>query len=358
MNPSKLPGLCSLFSYAFVGFTIELDNEAELRIQHWTTRSGGRVEGTWLCSAAMYWNCMRYVDAEGITLGELKRLARTDTNLQGMVRWRYVTIEPKCEKADRERMIRATVSGLQAREVWTPLFGEVEERWAARFGQPLVAEIRERLTYLGSRFEYDLPDSMPILHYGFQTVLAGLEKKHGSSRCARSLDTLFKWPLIALALRFEHNFPISLPLYANALRLVPPQGIPVSELPKAAGVSKEGIAMATGFIERHGYGQVVTDPGGRLKIVTLTAKGKEVKEDARSRLAKIEGGWRERFGEDTIDGLKTALYRITGDGAAATSPLFEGLKPNPTNWRANIRPPFCLPNYPLVLHRGGYPDGS
>ena len=38
--------------------------------------------------------------------------------------------------------------------------------------------------------------------------------------------------------------------------------------------------------------------------------------------------------------------------------LFQGLEPYPDNWRASVRRPVTLPYYPMVLHRGGYPDGS
>ena len=39
-------------------------------------------------------------------------------------------------------------------------------------------------------------------------------------------------------------------------------------------------------------------------------------------------------------------------------PLFQALEPYPDNWRAAVCPPGTLPYYPMVLHRGGYPDGS
>ena len=44
------------------------------------------------------------------------------------------------------------------------------------------------------------------------------------------------------------------------------------------------------------------------------------------------------------------------DGEPA--PLFGGLEPYPGNWRAAVSPAVILPHYPMVLHRGGYPDGS
>jgi hypothetical protein len=38
--------------------------------------------------------------------------------------------------------------------------------------------------------------------------------------------------------------------------------------------------------------------------------------------------------------------------------VFRGLEPYPDNRQARVRPPTTLPHYPMVLHRGGYPDGS
>jgi hypothetical protein len=34
------------------------------------------------------------------------------------------------------------------------------------------------------------------------------------------------------------------------------------------------------------------------------------------------------------------------------------MQPYPDGWRASVRAPATLPQYPMVLHRGGYPDGS
>ena len=35
-----------------------------------------------------------------------------------------------------------------------------------------------------------------------------------------------------------------------------------------------------------------------------------------------------------------------------------GLQPYPDGWRAKVRAPETLPHHPMVLHRGGFPDGS
>ena len=51
----------------------------------------------------------------------------------------------------------------------------------------------------------------------------------------------------------------------------------------------------------------------------------------------------------------SALEHLTsGPG----SRLSEGLEPPPGGWRAAGRAKATLPQYPMVLHRGGFPDGS
>jgi hypothetical protein len=46
-----------------------------------------------------------------------------------------------------------------------------------------------------------------------------------------------------------------------------------------------------------------------------------------------------------------ALEELSGE-------LPRGLKPYPDGWRASLPPPQGLPHYPMILHRGGFPDGS
>ncbi|MGB7741631.1 MAG: hypothetical protein WBL41_02645 [Terracidiphilus sp.] len=57
-----------------------------------------------------------------------------------------------------------------------------------------------------------------------------------------------------------------------------------------------------------------------------------------------------------------APHRTTNRGATpgsvGASPLLQGLHPYPDNWRASLPMPEVLPHFPMVLHRGGFPDGS
>jgi len=52
------------------------------------------------------------------------------------------------------------------------------------------------------------------------------------------------------------------------------------------------------------------------------------------------------------------MHRTTNHGAIAGSNLLGGLQPYPDGWRASVASREVLPHYPMVLHRGGFPDGS
>ena len=60
---------------------------------HRTTRHGsaGSLHAPWLVSLVMWSNCIRFVDENGLPVGELERRTRTTTNLAGMQRWGYIT---------------------------------------------------------------------------------------------------------------------------------------------------------------------------------------------------------------------------------------------------------------------------
>src|SRR5215471_10144775 len=173
-DPRDAPPLTALLSFAIVAFTIELDNEFERCMPHRTTDHGPSrpgQPGPWLVSLAMWSTCMSFVGDEGVTVDELERLARTPTNLAGMERWGYVTVEPATASAGRrsgqaDAVVRPTRAGRRAREVWEPLPGAIEERWRGRFGGDAVDAFGRSLAALDCGRELALPDCLPILHYG------------------------------------------------------------------------------------------------------------------------------------------------------------------------------------------------
>jgi hypothetical protein len=141
MDYGSLP-LSTLLSQVLVAFTIEFDNEFERRMPHRTTNHGGTPYAPWLVSLAMWSNCMQFIGEDGVRVGELEELARTATNLNGMLRWGYILVAPDSRSG---RLVRATPAGRKAQEIWWPLFGEIETRWETRFGEDKIEQLREAL---------------------------------------------------------------------------------------------------------------------------------------------------------------------------------------------------------------------
>jgi DNA-binding MarR family transcriptional regulator len=368
----RLP-LSALLSQTLVAFTIEFDNEAEHRMPHSTTDYGsnygagaaGTLHAPWLASMVMWWNCMRFVNDDGVTVRELARLARTATNLDGMRRWGYIRIEPdtagaRSKKPRPDAVLRPTAGGRRVQEVWRQLFHVIETRWEKRFGKREVDRLRDALRALVVQFDQALPDCMPILHYGMVT-----QKPDAALRATANdaetlpLVALLARALVAFALEFEGTSEVSLAICANVLRVIGDAGARVRDLPRLGGVSKEAIAMALGVLTKRGYAAVMPESAGsKVKAVVLTGKGQLARKIYGELLTAIEGRWSSRFGEDTVQALREALESLGAGAPAASSRLFLGLKPYADNWRTAVKKPEVLPHYPMVLHRGGYPDGS
>jgi DNA-binding MarR family transcriptional regulator len=364
--------LSALLSQALVAFTIEFDNEFERQMPHRTTNHGstaGPRQGPWLVSLVMWWNCMRFVGEEGLPVAELETLARTKTNLNGMQRWGYIVVEP--DPADRRPkpprsswVIRATPKGRKAQEVWQPLFGAIETRWQERFGKEHIDQLRESLWAPISQFDVELPDCLPILGHGLFS--RGPDHKGrapaggaGGIGSRLPLPALLSRALLAFAIEFERESELSLAIAANVVRVLDEKGVRLRDLPLLSGVSKEAISMAMGILQKKRA--VVTEQeesGSRAKVARLTPKGREAHDAYRQLAGIIEERWQARFGKGAVRALRESLERLAGEPTARRSPWFRGLEPYPDGWRASVRQPGTLPHYPMVLHRGGFPDGS
>jgi DNA-binding MarR family transcriptional regulator len=388
VNPTAdVPPLPTLLSQLLIAFTIEFDNEFEHRMPHRTTSFGAgakRAFGPWLGSMVLWANAMRLVPDKGITVAELQSQARTESlQLAGLERWGYISVTPnpadtRPKPPQRDRLVRPTAAGRLAQEVWRPLDGVIEERWQERFGNEKIEALRKSLSVVLSRIDLALPKYLPILGYGlFSHILVdeiSPSNMHSEPTLARmNLSALLAKVLLAFTIEFEFDWKISLPISANILRILNPEGTRPADLPRLSGISKEGVAFAAGWLERSDYAELEPDPKtGNGKLIRLTAKGEEAQLAYRQRLEIVDKRWRERFGEPAVAVLRESLLtlihqrsRENGEQAA----LAEGLMQYPDGWRA--RKPYeartlafindpagALPHFPMVLHRGGYPDGS
>lgn len=105
------------------------------------------------------------------------------------------------------------------------------------------------------------------------------------------------------------------------------------------------------------------------KLVALTPKGLGAKGEALRLHAKVEEAWSDAFGAEEVRRLRATLHAVLEQRDGDRARLALGLRPNPEGWRASARyarqtaavlddPLGRLPHYPMVLPRGGWPDGS
>jgi methyltransferase (TIGR00027 family) len=367
--------LSALLSAALVAFTIEADNEAEHRFPHRTTNDGpspgAAATAPWLTSLLMWANCLRHLPDEGITVAELRRRARTGTNLDGMRRWRWVSYAPDPGRGKRPgpgAMVIPTAAGRRARGVWAAATEQTEARWRDRFGAAAIDDLRAALAGVVDRLDPGLPDCLPILGYPLRSIFepeAPTDSQatpdphetpdhHDASELP--LWALLSRALLAFALEYERAPGPPLTLSANVLRVIGPDGVRTRDLPALAGISREAVAMAVGRLAESGLATEGPDPGGgRFKFTRLTAAGTAARAAYAERTAAVEAGWRARFGPGRVAALRAALEPLA---AADPPPLLAGLEPYPDNWRARVKPTLVLPHYPMTLHRGGFPDGA
>lgn len=349
--------LSTPLSQLLIAFTIEFDNELDHRLTE--AHLGHRLP----ISMVMWSTFLRFV-GDGITVGELPAAtgipkSRTLSTLGGLERWRYVVVGPDSEsKRDgwgsaralrHDWLVRPTQVGAKTQEIAPPLFGEIERRWEKRFGAGEVTELREALGTVVDGLDVELPECLPIVGSA-NGMRAEIEHRERGATPTR-LSALVSHALLAYTLDFERTSELSLPLSANFVRILGDDGLDVREIPAIAGVSPEATSMALKFLAKTGS---VTIDG---KLARLTQNGLEAQTAAPGLHAGVEAAWKTRR-------LRKALTSVLSHPKLA-----EGLHPYPEGWRARKKyveqtnaviadPIGRLPHYPMVLHRGGWPDGN
>jgi len=360
--------LATLLSQALVAYTIEFDNEFERQSPHRTASRGpAGGGGPWLVSMVMWFNCLRLVGETPITVNEMVRRARTRTNVAGMQRWRYIDVEAipdskRAEPPDDELLVSTTRKGHLAQQILRPLARDVEVQWEVRYGSDLLNALRGALSSLVRQIDLELPDCLPILHFGLWS--AGPTRPEFSHRVdgpddveSLALPSLLSRALLMLTIDFETRSKVSLAIYADLLRVLREQPTPVRDLPRLSGVSKEAISMAIGFAVKRGLAVLEPNADGRAgKAARLTPKGVASQDAHRRLLRNVEQQYLSRYGADVAGALRESLEALGEDSRG--SRLLAGIPPFPEGWRASVRKAETLPHFPMVLHRGGYPDGS
>jgi hypothetical protein len=361
-------------SHVLLAFTIEADNQIE---------QGLRDTGARPVSLVMWSNVMRYVTDDGVTVGEValegcqphKPVASL---VGGLERWRYLAVDHDPHKGVVARragfgsargvnphtVLRPTTAGAVAKELWARLAGEVEDRWVQRFGSSEVEELRNALAGIHDQLGAAMPRYLPVLSASGLFAAPVVDLRDNDGRSERELPALMSRVLLAFTMDYENGAAISLPIAGNVLRALGSEPTPIRSLPLATGLTKEAVSTSITWLHREGYASVAPDPSGRGKVVALTAAGSTAQHFHPRRLTEVETAWNEQFGADTVATLKTGLAQILGN-----SSLPAGLVTPRDGWRGEGRykartaafidhPTTALPQSPVVLHRGGWPDGS
>lgn len=364
MKSDAVP-LSALLSHALVAYTIEFDNEFEHRMPHRTQHlgvsAGAPADAPWLTSLAMWEACVRHVPDGGITVADLRRAARAGTNIDGMRRWGYVTLtSPSGQVADRagrafehpkvtgRTVVRRTDWGRRAHAIWSELDQEIEARWRSRLGADTVAALSDAVAAVAGRLDPSLPDCLPILGPGmFTRPFPG-----AATALPSALRALLSRVLVGFAVEYEDGSRVSLAISANVLRVASAEGVRPRDVPGRSGISKEAVAVALSWLTSAGLAVTESDPAAsRGKIVRLTPEGVAARDRYLARVAAVEATWREKFGPAPVTTLREKLEGISDR-------LAGGLAPRPDGWRMREPALSVLPDYPMVSHRGGYPDGA
>ena len=364
--------LSTLLSQVLVAHTIELDNEFERRF----AEAGG---GARVASLVMWSNLLRFV-GDGTSVGEL--VAATGLQppqvlsaLGGVERWRYVVVSPPgAGKEPRDGygsaralkddfVVRFSEAGERAAAIWPELPDRVADRWRARFGDARIAELEAALRDVVGPVADELPAYVPILVSSNGLALELPLRQRGGFQGETALVVLLARAAMRYGLDFERESPVALALSANVLRVLDATGVRASELPARGGISKEAVAMALTALRKTDY-VAVDGPRPATAVVRLTRSGQELVRGQGELHGAIESRWSSALGADVVTFLRGSLDAVLDD------PLLpDGLRSPPGGWRAGGRyraqtdallsdPRGFLPHAPMVLHRGGWPDGS
>jgi DNA-binding MarR family transcriptional regulator len=105
-----------------------------------------------------------------------------------------------------------------------------------------------------------------------------------------------------------HDIPIS---QARVFQRIAPGGSRLAELAEAAQVSKQTVGSIVDQLERAGYVQRIPDPrDARARLVTMTAKGRELVEISTPVVRDIEAAWTAHLGRARARQLRQILAEL------------------------------------------------
>lgn len=345
-----------LLSQTLVAFTVEFDNEFEHRM----LQSG--YPGS-LLSLVVWSNLMRFLVAGPLSVRDLAARALATENqikfeLGCLERWGFLVLRPDASD-DRpistrihsrtgrilrdgwgsgrgirsEWLVRLTEKGRKAAEIWHPLFADIEQRWAARFGVNQLERLRQALAAVVQQLDLDLPQALPgywnsdNLYPKLRTPPAGVA----------SLPAQLSQLLLAFTIEFDRESRVPLRLCANTIRVLGPTPVPLGEIRRLTGGSPETTDIGW---EAKPYVAIEPHPIARRgKVARLTPMGLRAQRTYHELVREIEERWEARFGRDRIRAIRECIGNLFVMGSADRLRIAEGLVPAEGTVRAGNQAP-------------------
>jgi hypothetical protein len=352
VNSRRIP-IPTLLSHALVAMTIGLDNELEQRKAHRTTMGLKRdlpAEGPWLVSWSSWANLLRFVPSGGISLQDLRACPGvSEQHLggknPGVVRWGYVTLS--------SGLVKPTNDLREASETVFPHLPDiVEAKWADHLGANAVDRLTDVLGELLCQVDRALPHYLPQVDNLMWTHWAHSAPRQEPVGDLKLVDRLAQ-ALLLYTLEHESVSEVPLTMAANLVRVIGDEGARTSDLARRSGISKEAMGFLTGWRQRPRL-SLESAP----RTLSLTAAGQSANADYETLARTIEQSWSRRFPGDLTGRLRSALEQVVVDTTLDQSPLAFLVKAPQGCWRSWVKTPETLPHFPMILHRGGYPDGA
>jgi hypothetical protein len=132
----------------------------------------------------------------------------------------------------------------------------------------------------------------------------------GSSTAGLPLSALLSQAFIAFAADFEELWIGGLHLAATVLRLLPDEGVPVSDIPMLSRLRGDGKSV----LERHGYIDITRFPDDpKVRLAVPTTRGRNTRDEYEPTVGRVEARWGDKYGADVVAHLRSALESLDID---------------------------------------------
>ena len=293
--------------------------QALIAMEHEYVRRGADASSR--PSLAVWSNVLRPV-GDGIELRALPAAARLSKRA---VRSAVGAAEKSGWVLTEGRTVRLSPAALAVREQWPPMEASVDTLFG-ELGAPLCELVRQ--LYLewphfptgygpadhsitggvyslgGGRTDSTVPthadDWAPVARHDVD----------GSSVEGVPISALLSQAFVAFAADFEELWIGGLHLAATVLRLLPDQGLPVTEVPMLSRLKGDGKSV----LERHGFIQITRTPDDpKVRLAVPTARGRYTRDEYDPTVGRVEERWRQKYGDDVVDSLRSALESLDVD---------------------------------------------